>query len=198
MVGERSCLSLIVAGSSTNAALGGVSAGGAGTPELDVTHAVLDQPVGSAGGVTPSKNSRRSNLGSHCPSSRSFPSFASAATILASPTAEAAIRNRQRISRTRVCMNVRFGFVVTESAVSLANTSRLPGVTLLPQSAVKGQHFSDSPRRSKKRKKLYVRWNHHRLQARVGQQLNFRLASSLPPTGLYPPHRQKRDAMHTL
>jgi hypothetical protein len=44
--------------------------------------------------------------------------LASTATILASPTAEAAIRNRQRVSRRRVCMNVRFGLVVTESAVS--------------------------------------------------------------------------------
>jgi hypothetical protein len=58
MLGERSCLSLIVAGSSMNAALGGVSAGGISTPELDVTHVVLDHPVGSAGGVTPSKNSK--------------------------------------------------------------------------------------------------------------------------------------------
>jgi len=106
-----------VAGSSTNAALGGVSAGGVGTPELDVTHVVLDQPVGSAGGVTPSKNSKRSKMGSHCPSTRSFPSVASAATILGSPTAAAATRNRQQISRSRVCMNVRFGFVITESAV---------------------------------------------------------------------------------
>ena len=45
MLGERSCLSLIVAGSSTKTAFGSVSAGGVGTPELDVTHVVLDQPV---------------------------------------------------------------------------------------------------------------------------------------------------------
>src|SRR5882762_4700997 len=89
MFGERSCLSLIVAGSSTNTALGSVSAGGVGTPELDVTHVVLDQPVGNAGGVTPSKNSKRSTMGSHCPTTRSLPSFASAATILATPIAAA-------------------------------------------------------------------------------------------------------------
>ena len=64
-LGERSCLSLIVAGSSTKTALGSVSAGGFGTPELDVTHVVLDQPAGSAGGVTPSKNSMRNENGLH-------------------------------------------------------------------------------------------------------------------------------------
>jgi hypothetical protein len=111
MFGERSCLSLIVAGSSTNAALGGVSAGGVGTPELDVTHVVLDQPVGSAGGVTPSKSSKRSKIGSQCPSTRSLPSIACAATILVSPSAAAATRNNQKISRSGVCINLRFGFV---------------------------------------------------------------------------------------
>ena len=129
-----------------------MSAGGVGTPESDVTHVVLDQPEGSAGGVTPSKNSERRKNGSHCPSSRSLPPFASAVTIFTSTTAAPATRNRQKTSRSRVCINLRLGFVVTESAVSLANSSRLPGVNLLPQSAVKGQHFSDSPRRSKKRK----------------------------------------------
>jgi hypothetical protein len=45
-----------------NAALGGESAGGLGTPEFDVTHIgggpnafVASQPRGSVGGVTPSK-----------------------------------------------------------------------------------------------------------------------------------------------
>jgi len=50
--------------------LGGVSAGGMGTPELDVTHVMLDQPDGSAGGVTPSKNSVRSEEGWHGRSTR--------------------------------------------------------------------------------------------------------------------------------
>ena len=68
---RRSCLSLIVAESSTKTALGSVSAGGMGAPELEVTQVVLDQPVGSVGGVTPSKNSDRSiKMGSHCPSTR--------------------------------------------------------------------------------------------------------------------------------
>jgi hypothetical protein len=111
------------AGSSTKTALGRVSAGGAGTPELDVTHVALDQPVGSAGGVTPSKNSRRRKMGSHCPSTRSFPSIASSATVLVSPTAAPATRNRQQTSRSRVRMNVRFGFVATELAVSFATSS---------------------------------------------------------------------------
>src|SRR2546426_1078932 len=70
LFGERSCLSLIVAGSSTKTALGSVSAGGMGTPELEVTHVVLDKPIGSAGGVTASKNSERIKIGSHCSSTR--------------------------------------------------------------------------------------------------------------------------------
>jgi hypothetical protein len=61
---ESSRLSLTTAGSSTNAALGGVSAGGIGTPEFDVTQSgggpsafVASQPGGNAGGTTPSKSS---------------------------------------------------------------------------------------------------------------------------------------------
>src|SRR4029453_5657534 len=60
--GESSRLSLTPAGSSMNAALGGVSAGGVGTPELDVTQSggcpcafVAVQSGGNAGGVMPSK-----------------------------------------------------------------------------------------------------------------------------------------------
>ena len=55
-----------------NAALGGESAGGIGTPELDVTHNgggpcafVATQPGGSAGGVTPSKFSAKCHSGSN-------------------------------------------------------------------------------------------------------------------------------------
>ena len=56
-------LSLTVAGSLTQAAFGGESAGGDGNPELDVCHNTPSgliafaavQPGGSAGGVTPSK-----------------------------------------------------------------------------------------------------------------------------------------------
>ena len=56
---ESSRLSLTTAGSSMNAALGGVSTGGIGTPELDVTQSgggpcalVAIQSGGRAGGVT--------------------------------------------------------------------------------------------------------------------------------------------------
>ena len=51
-----------------NAALGGVSAGGIGSPELDVTQSgggpkalVANQPGGNAGGATLSKDSRKAN-----------------------------------------------------------------------------------------------------------------------------------------
>jgi hypothetical protein len=61
---ESSRLSLTTAGSSMNAALGGVSAGGIGTPEFEVTHNgggpcafIATQSGGNAGGVTPSKYS---------------------------------------------------------------------------------------------------------------------------------------------
>jgi hypothetical protein len=59
---ESSRLSLTTSGSSTNAALGSVSAGGIGNPELDVTQSgggpktlVASQSVGNMGGVTLSK-----------------------------------------------------------------------------------------------------------------------------------------------
>ena len=62
MGSESSRLSLTTAGSSMNAALGNVSAGGMGTPEFDVTQKgggpcafVANQPGGNAGGVTLSK-----------------------------------------------------------------------------------------------------------------------------------------------
>jgi hypothetical protein len=61
--GELSRLSLIEAGSLTDAAFGGESAGGDGKPELDVCHNTPSgliafmavQPGGRVGGVTPSK-----------------------------------------------------------------------------------------------------------------------------------------------
>jgi hypothetical protein len=65
-------------------------------------------------------------MGSHCTSTRLFPSIAAAATILASATAAAVTRNRQKMSRSGLCMNARFGFVVTESAIRSPNSSRLP------------------------------------------------------------------------
>src|SRR6266545_2445751 len=62
MLGESRRLSLTTAGSSTNAAFGAESAGGAGVPALEVTHSgpgpaalVAVHPAGSAGAVTPSK-----------------------------------------------------------------------------------------------------------------------------------------------
>src|SRR5437762_154294 len=62
MCGESSRLSLSTAGSSMNAALGGESAGGIGTPEFEVTQNgcgpwafAASHSGGSAGGVTLSK-----------------------------------------------------------------------------------------------------------------------------------------------
>ena len=62
MDGESSLLSLNTAGSSMNAALGGVSAGGMGRPLVDVTQSgggpsafVASHPGGNAGGTTLSK-----------------------------------------------------------------------------------------------------------------------------------------------
>jgi hypothetical protein len=67
MASESSSLSLTTAGSSINAALGSVSAGGIGTPESDVTHNgggpwafVAVQSGGNPGGVTSSKCSLNS------------------------------------------------------------------------------------------------------------------------------------------
>jgi len=56
-------LSVIVAESSTNAALGGESAGGTGTPDLDVTYVKPDQSGGSMCGVIPSKVSLKARPG---------------------------------------------------------------------------------------------------------------------------------------
>jgi hypothetical protein len=62
MLGDSSRLSLTTWGLSTKAAFGGVSEGGVGMPEFDVTQNgggpwsfVAVQPAGRAGGVTPSK-----------------------------------------------------------------------------------------------------------------------------------------------
>ena len=69
MVSEFSRLSSRLLGSTVNAALGGLSATGVGTPELEVTQngnppplmpCVAVQLGGSAGGVTPSKFSNTS------------------------------------------------------------------------------------------------------------------------------------------
>src|ERR1700687_1653126 len=63
MIGESRRLSLMAAGSFTHAALGNESATGVGTPEFELCQKTLSvligfvatHPVGSAGGVTPSK-----------------------------------------------------------------------------------------------------------------------------------------------
>jgi hypothetical protein len=67
MLGESSRLSLTTAGSSTKAALGNESAGGAGVPAFEVTQGgggplafAAVHPAGSAGGTTPSKFSLNS------------------------------------------------------------------------------------------------------------------------------------------
>ena len=72
MASESRSLSLTTAGSSINAALGSVSAGGIGTPEFDVTHNgdgpwafVAIQSGGNPGGVTLSKCSRNSTGSEH-------------------------------------------------------------------------------------------------------------------------------------
>src|SRR5437016_14351269 len=75
MIGESSRLSLVVAGSFTQAALGNESAGGAGNPEFEVCQntpsglmaLVAAHPAGNAGGVTPSKFSPK---GTHGPRRR--------------------------------------------------------------------------------------------------------------------------------
>ena len=73
----QAACSLTTPGSSMNAAFGNVSAGGLGTPELDVTHIgggpctfVVTQPGGNVGGITLSKlftpNSTGFQHGGHC------------------------------------------------------------------------------------------------------------------------------------
>jgi len=69
-----SLLSLNTAGSSTNAALGSVSAGGVGTPLFDVTQSggspsafVASHPTGNVGGVTLSKFSLNARGTEHLP-----------------------------------------------------------------------------------------------------------------------------------
>src|SRR5436309_7930890 len=105
MLVESSRLSLIVAGSSTNAALSSVSAAGTGTPESDVPHVVLAQPGGSAGGVTVSKLSKRRNTGSHVPST-----LTATATVLLDRITKAAAKKQSDLSalRNREAVNVRF------------------------------------------------------------------------------------------
>ncbi|PYL48607.1 MAG: hypothetical protein DMF32_09005 [Verrucomicrobia bacterium] len=125
----------MIAGSSTNAALGSVSAGGMGTPELEVTHVVLDQPGDSTGGVTPSKFSLRRRTGLH------VPSWLTAREQPISPKrggAAAATKSKQRTGCSRDGFNVRLGYVVIASAISFARTSGTQRLALV-KSAHMGQ-----------------------------------------------------------
>ena len=101
ILGETSCSSPIVSGSLMKAALGVESAGGFGSPESDVTHVVLDQPGGSAGGVTKSKFSVRSVTGSHEPSTRTASPAMIPRASLATRTAAAAMNSRRKDNRGR-------------------------------------------------------------------------------------------------
>src|SRR6266567_7992503 len=94
MLGESSRLSLSASGSFTNAALGDESADGDGSPELEVTHKmpsgsiafVAVQPGGKAGGVTPSKSSLNTVVGSGHRGSETHVSSASTLERVATPT----------------------------------------------------------------------------------------------------------------
>src|SRR6266487_4953575 len=98
MLGESSRLSLSASGSFTNAALGDESADGDGSPELEVTHKmpsgsiafVAVQPGGSAGGVTPSKFSLNTVIGSGHRDSGTHASSASTLDRLPPPSPPAA------------------------------------------------------------------------------------------------------------
>jgi hypothetical protein len=98
-----------------NAALGGVSAGGLGTPAFEVTHRgggpsafVANQSAGNAGGVTPSKFSR-------CVIRVWHPQLPSLRASRG-PTATAATmsRTKSRRFRNRVDAGMRFGFVIRD------------------------------------------------------------------------------------
>jgi len=144
--GKSSSLSLITAGSSMNAALGSVSAGGLGSPELDVTQSgggpctfVAIQPGGNVGGVTPSKFSPNSTgfqqqQSGHCggtgtgtaaeislselPPAR-WPRAREEPVAAKVAMPAATKNNKQNRRRTRGGVNLRFEFVVIELPVRL-------------------------------------------------------------------------------
>jgi len=107
-------VSLMMAGSSTNAALGSESTGGLGSPALDVTQVVLDQPGGNAGGVTASKNCGITT-GSHPPRMRSISPEAIATAMRPSTTSPAAMKRSAEISDRVRCVDLLFGFAVTNT-----------------------------------------------------------------------------------
>jgi hypothetical protein len=94
MLDDSRRLSLIASGSLTNAAFGGESADGEGSPSFEVTHNmpsgsitfVAVQPEGSAGGVTPSKSSLNTVVGSGHRGSETHVSSASTLERVATPT----------------------------------------------------------------------------------------------------------------
>ena len=116
---ESSRLSLTTAGSSMNAALGGVSAGGIGTPELDVTQSgggpsafVANHPTGNAGGVTLSKFSLdvcRDVHGGHLPPLRIW---AAVGRMGMTPMPTAMSKSSRPIFRNPVGVNVRLGLAI--------------------------------------------------------------------------------------
>jgi hypothetical protein len=123
-------------GSSMNAALGGVSAGGMGTPLFDVTQSgggpsalVASHSTGNAGGVTLSKFSFdvcREKHGGHLPPLR----ICADVGPIAMPAAMS--KTNQRTLRNRVGLNVRFTFSTIAAGVQ---------PTLLPRIA-EGCQFS--------------------------------------------------------
>jgi hypothetical protein len=94
MLDDSRRLSLIASGSLTNAALGSESADGKGSPSFDVTHNTPSgsitlaavHPEGSAGGVTPSKSSLNTVVGSGHRGSETHVSSASTLERVATPT----------------------------------------------------------------------------------------------------------------
>src|SRR4029077_13243922 len=150
---ESSRLSLTTAGSSMNAALGGESAGGLGTPELDVTHIgggpsafVASQPGGNAGGVTLSKFSLNPTGSEHggehegagaAGTSTAAKGEADPSVRPATPREEpitpaiatpaATNKSKQRIGRNRDAVDPRFRFMIRDCL----NVDRYPLVCLL-------------------------------------------------------------------
>ena len=138
MDGESSLLSLNTAGSSMNAALGGVSAGGVGAPLFDVTQSgggpsafVASHPAGNAGGTTLSKFSlhvRGKEHGGHV-------SALSTCAVEGPPAMPAAMSKlKKRRFRNRAGVNVRFRFSTIAQSVQpmLLPTARIACQFFLP------------------------------------------------------------------
>jgi len=112
-----------------NAALGGVSAGGIGSPEFDVTQTgggpnafVASHGGGNAGGVTPSKFSvevTRPAQGGHCPRRGRIPALVGA---IAMPTATS--NNNKTTFRSRIGVSARFKVLIIGAAYAFTKSSR--------------------------------------------------------------------------